>query len=126
MPTKREMLEEKTVEELKQMARDADMSGYSNARKSELMDMIDSEYTKDEIESWGVEKESGEIETEGSEIEGEIEEESIDIVEIEDVSAPVIDKHEEEEEPHTNIAIGIVSLLFIVFIIILLAYALIL
>lgn len=52
MPTKRELLEEKTVGDLKQMARDKDLSGYSNLRKAELIDMIDSNYKKTEIESW--------------------------------------------------------------------------
>lgn len=52
MPTKRELLEEKTVEELKQMARDKDLSGYSRLRKAKLVDMIEDSYLKDEIESW--------------------------------------------------------------------------
>lgn len=52
MPTKRELLEEKTVKELKQMARDKDLSSYSRMRKAELTDLIESNYTKSEIESW--------------------------------------------------------------------------
>lgn len=52
MPTKRELLEEKTVKELKQMARDKDLSGYSSMNKSELVDLVKSNYLKDEIETW--------------------------------------------------------------------------
>lgn len=52
MPTKHELLEEKTVKELKQMARDKALSGFSTMKKSELIDLIESNYLKDEIRNW--------------------------------------------------------------------------
>lgn len=72
MPTKRELLEDKTVKELKEMAKDKDLSGYSTKRKSGLIDMVEKNYTKSEIESWpwtgedrSKEVELGEMELEG-------------------------------------------------------------
>lgn len=52
MPTKEELLEGKTVKELRQMARDKDLSGYSEMRKPELMETIEDSYLKDEIKAW--------------------------------------------------------------------------
>lgn len=52
MASKLEMLEEMTVRELKCMARDNGISGYSNKRKSELIDLIDEELTESEVRSW--------------------------------------------------------------------------
>lgn len=45
-------MEEKTVEELKQMARDKDLSGYSKMRKAELIDLIGENYSIEEAEAW--------------------------------------------------------------------------
>jgi len=42
----------KTVKELREMARDEGLSGYSNLRKAGLIDMIDTKYKKAEINSW--------------------------------------------------------------------------
>lgn len=52
MPTKKELLEEKTVKELKDMARDKDLSGYSRLPKDELIEMISKNYLKKEIKTW--------------------------------------------------------------------------
>lgn len=52
MPSKEELLEEKTVDELKQMARDKKISRYSNKTKSELIELIRENYQKKEIENW--------------------------------------------------------------------------
>lgn len=52
MSTKKELLEKKSIKELKQMARDKNLSGYSNRNKSELVKMIEKEYLKNEIEAW--------------------------------------------------------------------------
>jgi len=45
-------LSERTVKELKQMVRDKDLSGYSTMNKDELIDLIEGNYLKDEIEAW--------------------------------------------------------------------------
>lgn len=52
MPTKQELLEEKTVKELTQMARDKNLSGYSQLNKDGLIELIKSNYKKAEIKSW--------------------------------------------------------------------------
>lgn len=52
MPTKNELLKEKTVKKLRQMARDKNLSGYSNMKKSELVDLLEKKYLKAEIEDW--------------------------------------------------------------------------
>lgn len=52
MPKKSELLEEKTVKELKQMARDKNLSGYSRLPKDELIEMINENYSKSEIQAW--------------------------------------------------------------------------
>lgn len=52
MPTKKEMLEKMTVKELKQMARDKDLPGYSTKNKSGLVEMIEKNYLKREIGAW--------------------------------------------------------------------------
>lgn len=52
MPTKSELLEEKTLDTLKDMARDKELSGYSKMRKDELIDLINSNYAKSEIQAW--------------------------------------------------------------------------
>ncbi len=63
MPTKQELLEEKTVKELTQMARDKDLSGYSQMNKPGLVDLIKSNYTKAEIQDWPKKKEKTKKET---------------------------------------------------------------
>lgn len=60
MASKEDMLEEKTVKELKQMARDKDLSGYSRLRKAELIEMISDNYTEDEVKTWPEEVEEEE------------------------------------------------------------------
>ncbi|KXB08375.1 hypothetical protein AKJ58_00005 [candidate division MSBL1 archaeon SCGC-AAA385D11] len=52
MPTKKELLEKMTVKELKQMARNKDLSGYSTKNKSGLVEMIKDNYLKKEIKAW--------------------------------------------------------------------------
>lgn len=52
MPTKKELLKDKTVKKLRQMARDKNLSGYSNMKKSELVDLLAKNYLKAEIEAW--------------------------------------------------------------------------
>lgn len=52
MPTKTELLREKTTKELRQMARDKELSGYSNRTKIELIKLISNNYLKSEIKSW--------------------------------------------------------------------------
>lgn len=52
MPTKSELLEEKTVDILKNMAEDKNLSGYSRMKRDELIDLINSNYTKSEIQAW--------------------------------------------------------------------------
>lgn len=64
MPGKEEMLEELTVEELKLMAKAKGITGYSNKLKSELIELVASEYERDEIREW---KEIEEPEDEGEE-----------------------------------------------------------
>lgn len=49
---KRELLEDRTVKELKQMAREKDLSGYSKLRKAELVDLIDENYSEDEVRAF--------------------------------------------------------------------------
>lgn len=46
-----ERLEEFTVKELQQLARDKDLSGYSNLRKSELIEMINGSVESDELKA---------------------------------------------------------------------------
>lgn len=46
---KKELLEERTVKELKDLAREKDISGYSNLKKAELINLIDEHYSEDEI-----------------------------------------------------------------------------
>lgn len=46
---KKELLEDKTVKDLKDMAREKDLSGYSKMKKAELVDMISESYDLDEI-----------------------------------------------------------------------------
>lgn len=79
MPTKSELLEEKTVAELKDMARDKDLSGYSRMRKDELIDLIESNYTKSEIQVWPEAEEEEEEEEEAPAVEKEPEEEKVGI-----------------------------------------------
>ncbi len=50
-PSLADLLEDKTVEDLKELAREKDLSGYSNMRKSELIDLVADSYTKEEIKS---------------------------------------------------------------------------
>lgn len=45
-------MKEKTVKQLRQMARDKSISGYSGKKKSELVEMIKENYLKDEIRAW--------------------------------------------------------------------------
>lgn len=52
MGEKRNLLEEKTVEELKQMARYKSFSGYSNKSKSELIELIQDHFSESEINNW--------------------------------------------------------------------------
>ena len=78
MPTKKELLHEKTVKELHQMAKDKDMSGYSRLPKDELVDLIEKEYLKREIKQWPdlkEEKDEEEEPEETKEISEETEEE---------------------------------------------------
>lgn len=83
--TKRELLEEKTVKELKDMARDRDLSGYSQMVKDELIELINSNYTKAEIKAWpeGEEEETEEAPPEEAVEEVEEEPETTEIVEVE-------------------------------------------
>lgn len=78
LPAKRELLEGKTVKELKQMARDRDLSGYSNLKKGGLIDMIRANYSRAEIQAWAEGPEPSEgaesMELEGSEPKEEPEE----------------------------------------------------
>ncbi|KXA93177.1 hypothetical protein AKJ64_01240 [candidate division MSBL1 archaeon SCGC-AAA259E17] len=46
---KNQLLEERTVKELRQMAREKNLSGYSNLRKAELIDLISENCSKEEI-----------------------------------------------------------------------------
>lgn len=52
MGEKRNLLEKKTVEELKQMAKYKSFSGYSNKNKSELIELIKDQFTESEIKNW--------------------------------------------------------------------------
>lgn len=52
LPTKRELLEERTAEELKQMARDKGLSDYSDKGISKVMDEIEESYQEGEIKKW--------------------------------------------------------------------------
>ncbi len=52
MSTKLELLEEKTVDTLKEMARERNLSGYSRMKKNELIELINSNYKKSEIRAW--------------------------------------------------------------------------
>lgn len=121
------MLEEKTVKELRQMARDKDLSGYSNLRKAELIELIDENYSEEEVELWpeGEEKES-ESEAEIEEVEKTEEPPSEDKnVPVESVKVPEEEtrtKPQElkmgEEMPAEKIAlIGIIAIVLIVLII---------
>lgn len=136
--TERELLEEKTVKELKDMARDGDLSGYSQMVKDELIELINSNYTKAEIEAWaeGEEEETeevppeetvGEVEeepgtTEMVEVEGELGPEGM--VEVEEGlgEMPVEEKVEREEvereaETFRKMLIGLIIVLVVVVII---------
>ena len=66
MVTKHDLLEEKTVKDLRQMARDKNLSGYSNMRKDELIEFIGENYKKKEIRTWP-NFESEELETKETE-----------------------------------------------------------
>lgn len=46
---KTELLEERTVKELREMAREKDLSGYSKLRKAELVDLIGENYSEEVI-----------------------------------------------------------------------------
>lgn len=70
MPTKREMLEEKTVKELTEMAKEKELSGYSTLNKDGLIELIMDNYLKDEIKSWPeAEEEVEEVEEPEEEVE---------------------------------------------------------
>ncbi len=59
MTPTREILQDRTVEELKELAREKGLSGYSNLRKSELIDMIMDNLSKEDIASYfGLEEET--------------------------------------------------------------------
>lgn len=46
---KSQLLEKRTVKELREMAREKDLSGYSKLRKAELVDLISENYSEEEI-----------------------------------------------------------------------------
>lgn len=50
---KEELLEERTVKELREMAKEKNLSGYSDLRKAELVNLISENYSKEEIIEWG-------------------------------------------------------------------------
>ncbi|KXB09586.1 hypothetical protein AKJ46_00115 [candidate division MSBL1 archaeon SCGC-AAA833K04] len=127
MPTKRELLEEKTVKELKQMARDKDLSGYSGMRKAGLADLISAEYTKAEIESWPEVEEAKpapeeEIEEEEA---GEVVEEAkpVEVTRIEEKFGEAIEPAPEEELEEEKLPMGIIVGVGIVIIIIVIVVA---
>lgn len=59
--TKREILQDFTVKELKDLCREKDLSGYSNMRKDDLVDFLYKNYTKDELKKAKKEKAKEEI-----------------------------------------------------------------
>lgn len=59
--TKRELLQDLTVKELKNLCRKKDLSGYSSMRKDELVDFLYDNYTKDEVKKAKKEKAKEEI-----------------------------------------------------------------
>lgn len=126
MPTKRELLEEKTVKELKQMAKDEDLSGYSTKRKSGLIDMIEKNYTKSEIESWPwVERKARpkEVELGELELEGKLAEWPPS-AEAAGETGEATGKARDEEEALKRIIIGTIIGLILVMIIIVVFYIL--
>jgi len=109
MPTKRELLEEKTVKELKQMARDKDLSGYSGMRKAELVDMVNANYTKADIKAWPEPAEKPE------EVEEEVE---IEMPEPEEGLGEVTEeKVEAEDEAFKQVVIGIIIGIIVIIVI---------
>ncbi len=59
MPTKKELLKEKNIEQLKEMAKDKNLEGYSELQKPELIDLLADNYRLEEIRAWpmlGIEK----------------------------------------------------------------------
>lgn len=134
MPTKSELLEEKTVKELKQMARDQDLSGYSGMAKAELVDLVSAGYTKAEIKSWPeAEEEEGEEIIEeaepvpeeefGEEETKEVVEEAepVEVTSIEEefkkAAEPAPEEEPEEEFP-TGILIGVGIAIIIIIIVV--------
>ncbi len=58
MPSKEDILEEKTEKELKEMAREMGVSGYSDMEKTELIEIIKESIPKEEIKNYFSEEES--------------------------------------------------------------------
>lgn len=85
MPTKRELLEEKTVKELRQMARDKSLPGFSTMNKPGLIDLVESNYLKEEIINWPELEleEIGRGESAGEEEEEEVSEGRVPMQEVE-------------------------------------------
>ncbi len=145
MPTKKELLEEKTVDDLKQMARDKDLSGYSNMVKGELIDLINENYLKREIKEWpDLEEEEEETEEETVEEEPaeevdtgikEVETEEVETEDIEPSGMVDVEKDigkvpepspeaqpEEEVETFKNIVTGVIIGVVILIIIVVLYF----
>lgn len=57
LPTKEDLLNAKTTDELKRMARDKEISGYTNMKKIELIGAIDDNYNLNEIKVWKTKQE---------------------------------------------------------------------
>ena len=126
MATKNELLEEKTVKDLKQMARDKDLSGYSKMRKNELIDLIDDNYSKKEVKSWpDLESEGkGTEELEMEEIEGKSSEgeaetstsgiEPVESMEEEIEEMPQTDVGSDLESPDSKMLLVAVVLIIII------------
>lgn len=101
MPTKKELLEEKTVKELHQMAKDKDLSGYSRLPKDELVEMIEDNYLKKEIKKWpDLEDEEESTDETKEETEKDIEETTTETKSEEELEVPTEEVETEElKEP---------------------------
>ena len=112
MATKEELLKEKTVKDLKQMARDKDLSGYSKMRKNELIEFIGENYSKDEVKAWS--------ESEDTEKEDESEERKCDDEELAEATEEAINEIPKSEfsnkvkSPDTKMVIVAVILIVII------------
>ena len=94
MPSKRELLKEKSDVELTEMAKDKELSFDDEADRSDLTELIEENYSKDEIENW---PELGINTIESDQIDVEKEDEEIEVVQEKSIGERSVKKPDEED-----------------------------